>query len=441
MTEPKRPKALPPRCQHHTSSLFRAKNEHLVQPHSYNINDVAITLSESITGQTQWTAREKPLKDTVARILSKQGKETSPKVVTASTIFSLMKSIDDLCFLGLLFPTTHLNHPSHPVHLEVGQARGRVGWTQALRTRPGGPRGAVSTGTGSSSSPGQGPSILIRLSTVRHHGDDVDNVNHDGEKKKTKNKSEALTLREVVQVAIHEMVHAYLLLLSCRHKQCGADFELMHRDEDGTGHGLAFVALLKAVLGQVQSWAPQLGEFGMTDEAIDPYEDFSVKLWKRGEGIAARRSYFEIGVDFWTLSYDEIVRFSQTFYAFAMVYILAVASFKATMLFFYQRVFGAFNSTFTAVLWGTQVFNLLAFIAFFLATLFQCRPISFVWYGWDGHHEGACLDVHAIMLSHGAVNVALDFWMLVLPATQVLRLNLRKRQKAEILAMFGIGIL
>ncbi|TDZ20481.1 hypothetical protein Cob_v006432 [Colletotrichum orbiculare MAFF 240422] len=140
--------------------------------------------------------------------------------------------------IRLLFPTTHINHTSHPVFLEIGQARGRVGWTQALRSNLG---------------PRAGPSILIRLSTVRHRDD---------------GKTEFLTLKEVVQVAAHEMVHAYLLLLSCRREQCGADFEVMHRDADGGGHGLAFVAVLKAVLGQIQSWGPGLEEFGMTDDAI-----------------------------------------------------------------------------------------------------------------------------------------------------------------------------
>lgn len=46
-----------------------------------------------------------------------------------------------------------------------------------------------------------------------------------------------------------------------------------------------------------------------------------------------------------------------------------------------------------------------------------------------------------MIVTHAAVNIGLDVWMLVLPSTQVLRLNLRWREKAEILAMFGIGIL
>ncbi|GJD02680.1 hypothetical protein ColKHC_11505 [Colletotrichum higginsianum] len=254
MAESKRARFLPQHCQHHSRKA--RQNNHLPEPQSCNINDVAITLSESILGPIQWTTCEKSLKDTVAQVLSEQGAETSPIVVSADTIFSLMKAIDELCLLGLLFPTPQVNHGSHPVLLEVGQSRGRVGWTQLLR----------------SSKPG-GPSIVIRLSTARHHVDGT---------------STSLPLKEIVQVAVHEMVHAYLLLFSCRRDQCEVDFKVMHCDADGGGHGLAFVALLKAVVGQIQSWAPGLREFGLTDDAINPFEDFGLQLWKRGDRISSR---------------------------------------------------------------------------------------------------------------------------------------------------------
>ncbi|OLN86776.1 hypothetical protein CCHL11_07819 [Colletotrichum chlorophyti] len=254
MAEFKRARFLPQPCQHHSRNGHQEDN--LPQTQSYNINDVAITLSESILGPVHWTTCEEALKNTVARVLLDQGAETSPKIVQANTIFSLMKAIDELCLLGLLFPTSQRNHASHPVVLEIGQTRGRVGWTQALRTEKAG-----------------GASIVIRLSTVRHL---------DGGGKRP------LSLAEVVQVAVHEMVHAYLLLLSCRTAECDVDFDIMHRDADGGGHGLAFVALLKAVLAQVQTWAPGLGDFGLTDDAIHPYEDFSLELWKRGERISSR---------------------------------------------------------------------------------------------------------------------------------------------------------
>ncbi|KAF5502221.1 hypothetical protein CGCA056_v014148 [Colletotrichum aenigma] len=129
------------------------------------------------------------------------------------------------------------------------------------------------------------------------------------------------------------------------------------------------------------------------------------------------------------------------FYAFANVYTLAIAALKATILFFYQRVFGGFSSPFTTILWCTQAFNLLTFIGFTIPTVAQCQPLSFAWEGWDGRHEGFCLNILSMIVTHAAVNIGLDVWMLVLPSTQVLRLNLRWREKAEILAMFGIGIL
>ncbi|KAK1984019.1 hypothetical protein LZ30DRAFT_748198 [Colletotrichum cereale] len=252
MAESKRARFLPQQCPHHSQKAHQDE----LQPQSYNINDVAITLSESILGPVQWTTCEKSLKNTVARVLCDQGAETDPNVVSPGTVFSLMKAIDELCLLGLLFPTPLINHTSHPVLLEVGQTRGRVGWTQPLRgNKPG------------------GPSIGIRLSTVRYRLDGT---------------STRLPLRELVQIAVHEMVHAYLILFSCRREQCEVDFDVMHRNADGGGHGLAFVALLKAVVCQIQGWAPELRDFGLTDEAIHPYEDFGLELWKRGERISSR---------------------------------------------------------------------------------------------------------------------------------------------------------
>ncbi|KAE9567684.1 hypothetical protein CGMCC3_g16124 [Colletotrichum fructicola] len=152
------------------------------------------------------------------------------------------------------------------------------------------------------------------------------------------------------------------------------------------------------------------------------------------------RRRFGFGLDFWTLRYDTIVEFMKIFYAFANVYTLAIAALKATILFFYQRVFGGFSSPFTTILWCTQTFNLLTFIGFTIPTIAQCQPLSFAWEGWDGRHEGFCLNILSMIVTHAAVNIGLDIWMLILPSTQVLRLNLRWREKAEILAMFGIGI-
>ncbi|KXH60139.1 CFEM domain-containing protein [Colletotrichum salicis] len=147
-----------------------------------------------------------------------------------------------------------------------------------------------------------------------------------------------------------------------------------------------------------------------------------------------------IGRDIWTLSYDEITRFMQIFFAFEVIYTLSISALKASILFFYIRVFSMVSRTFSLVLWCTQAFNFLFCLAFTVANLNQCRPFSNAWEAWDGRHPGYCINVYAMFIAHAAINIALDVWMLGLPVTQVLWLNLRKRQKVEIVVMFGLGV-
>lgn len=131
---------------------------------------------------------------------------------------------------------------------------------------------------------------------------------------------------------------------------------------------------------------------------------------------------------------------TQGFFAFEIVYSVTLASIKASILFLYLRIFGSITETFRQILWGTQIFNVAVCITFVIVNLNQCKPLSYFWYGWDGRHPGYCIDLSAMALSHAALNIAIDVWMLVLPATQIYRLNLQKRQKAGIMSMFGVGI-
>ncbi|TIC99458.1 hypothetical protein CH35J_005276 [Colletotrichum higginsianum] len=195
------------------------------------------------------------------------------------------------------------------------------------------------------------------------------------------------------------------------------------------GTALFVVVRLLAKVLRLSSWGPDdvtlmIGYFFSLGFAISKFHGFQLG----------------IGRDVWALSYDEITRFMQVFFAFEVIYTLSISALKASILFFYIRVFSMVSSTFTMVLWATQAFNLAFCIAFTVANLNQCRPFSNAWEAWDGKHPGYCINVYAMFISHAAINIALDVWMLVLPVTQILWLNLRKRQKAEIVAMFGLGV-
>lgn len=51
------------------------------------------------------------------------------------------------------------------------------------------------------------------------------------------------------------------------------------------------------------------------------------------------------------------------------------------------------------------------------------------------------MNLEAFIYTHAALNIALDVWMLALPASQIWRLNLSWKKKIGVLAMFGFGIL
>ncbi|KAK1966156.1 CFEM domain-containing protein [Colletotrichum sublineola] len=138
---------------------------------------------------------------------------------------------------------------------------------------------------------------------------------------------------------------------------------------------------------------------------------------------------------------DFMLILGYVFFAFEVLYVISIAALKASILFFYLRVFKLVNPTFTTVLWLTQALNLISCVAFTVAKLNQCKPFSYSWEGWDGRHSGRCIDLHALLISHAAVNLAMNLWILSLPLTQVFWLNMRKREKLGVLSMFGLGVL
>ncbi|EFQ32528.1 CFEM domain-containing protein, partial [Colletotrichum graminicola M1.001] len=148
-----------------------------------------------------------------------------------------------------------------------------------------------------------------------------------------------------------------------------------------------------------------------------------------------------IGRDIWSLSHEEVNLFMQVFFAFEVLYITSISALKASILFFYHRIFGLVNQTFTTVLWFTQALNIIICVSFAVTKLNQCKPFSYSWEGWDGRHSGRCITLRPLLILHAALNLAMNLWMLALPMTQVLWLNLRKRQKLEVLFMFGLGVL
>jgi len=144
------------------------------------------------------------------------------------------------------------------------------------------------------------------------------------------------------------------------------------------------------------------------------------------------------GKEVWTLHDYEITSFLKLLYFLQLLYLVQIALIKASILFFFLKIFP--DRRFRQCLWIVQVLNLLICLAFVGVGFGQCRPFSYFWTGWDGEHEGSCLDATVTGLAHVALNIALDIIMLVLPVTQIYKLQMNRRKKIGVMAMFQAGI-
>ncbi|KAH7155938.1 hypothetical protein EDB81DRAFT_840170 [Dactylonectria macrodidyma] len=144
-----------------------------------------------------------------------------------------------------------------------------------------------------------------------------------------------------------------------------------------------------------------------------------------------------LGRDIWTLSPAEITAFGIYFYAGGLCYLAVLTFLKISLLLFYLRIFP--TRSVRRILWGTVILNAAVGIAFFLAFAFQCHPVSYFWYQWDGEHEGQCTDSNVTVWTHAALGITIDIWMLAVPLSQLRSLNLDWKKKVGVGIMFCVG--
>lgn len=86
--------------------------------------------------------------------------------------------------------------------------------------------------------------------------------------------------------------------------------------------------------------------------------------------------------------------------------------------------------------------NLVQGAVFILVDVLYCIPLSTVWEQWYlASPNGKCLNMNAAAWSHGAFNIALDFWILLLPVREIQLLQIPSSKKWGVGFMFSVGIL
>ncbi|POS73219.1 CFEM domain-containing protein [Diaporthe helianthi] len=200
-------------------------------------------------------------------------------------------------------------------------------------------------------------------------------------------------------------------------------------------HALLFVAHSIFFFLRMTTRALRLIPWGLDDTTI-------VIAWVLGilffaSGIV--EAELGAGKPYWALESWQIEGSFIVFFAFEAIYNTCLGMIKISICFFYMRIFQ--SPGFQKVMWGTQIFNILTVLAFFLVGWFQCLPLNYFWKGWDGTQKGECFDINGFAYGHAAVNITIDVWMLILPGTQVWKLNMSFKRKLAVSLMFACGVL
>lgn len=125
------------------------------------------------------------------------------------------------------------------------------------------------------------------------------------------------------------------------------------------------------------------------------------------------------------------------FFVFKALYALAMGWTKIAIVFLYFKILEGRKSR--IVLWATQVMNLLVMISFIIALPNACKPIWAYWaYSYDVP-DSTCDDLWDWGGYYTGFNLALDVWMIIVPVYTITRLQMSKKAKLGVIAMFCLG--
>ncbi|KAL8960400.1 MAG: hypothetical protein Q9193_002886 [Seirophora villosa] len=119
-------------------------------------------------------------------------------------------------------------------------------------------------------------------------------------------------------------------------------------------------------------------------------------------------------------------------------YCVVILLAKLPILLQYIRIFIPSRSGTIYLATHTLIWtNLLFYIAFAFAVIFQCTPRAKI---WNHDVSGSCINVQALFLVGGSWNALSDFAILILPVAPIWRLQVSPRKKIGISLVFGTGL-
>ena len=111
-----------------------------------------------------------------------------------------------------------------------------------------------------------------------------------------------------------------------------------------------------------------------------------------------------------------------------------MALIKISTLLLYLRIFP--SRQFRLWLWSVGLFVVAYNGVQALCSVFECHPIR---KAWDPIVEGSCIKLDLVYLICGGMNILTDLMILVAPMPTLWRLQMKIRQKLQLISIFCIG--
>ncbi|KAJ9624337.1 hypothetical protein H2204_010893 [Knufia peltigerae] len=146
-----------------------------------------------------------------------------------------------------------------------------------------------------------------------------------------------------------------------------------------------------------------------------------------------------LGKDIWNVEPDNIDIVLKDFFIGEFLYIFISVVTKLAVLAFYLKVFS--QPYFQKAAYLVMGLCLSYFVSYMFVLGFECTPVSFFWEQWRDPSAGTCININAGGWAAAAINIALDVAILALPVPVILRLQISRQQKLQVLSMFGVGSL
>ncbi|GJN78744.1 hypothetical protein PLIIFM63780_002253 [Purpureocillium lilacinum] len=144
-----------------------------------------------------------------------------------------------------------------------------------------------------------------------------------------------------------------------------------------------------------------------------------------------------LGKDIWTVPLAELTASGAFFLVNQVLYFVQLSLIKLSLSLFFLAIFP--GKPVRRLLLGTAIFNGVFGLTFVLATIFQCSPVSYFWTQYGGSTTGRCINTNALGWTNAAISITVDLWLICLPLSKIMKINLEWKQKLGVLAMFLIG--